>query len=306
MFRTTIIALLIFSTFSASAQVLPLEDFSPYNEQFRRLKVESVIDSAGSSVTRTSYDKLGRIIKKEEHGETTSIQHFHYQQRGDTLFRMRTSNGSKQPEEIVRYVFNKGKRLVEWYEFYMEQPDKPDGLPNWSGSARRFFYDDNGRLATRLDYSWIDVKLSRMPDLHLHPALWELKYLYRYTYDAKGKLKARWEHLNRYTYHERDSVSYDRQNRPETIVRRIDHLILGEWGIMDYIAKWEIKYWGNEKMTTYSQHHLNPTGQFIEIDYTKVVKEELSGPHGLPSRKTEGSTKKITWTNQYRYTFSPR
>lgn len=269
-------------TLTCFSQIREFEKYYPENHLFRKLQVKSVIDTIGSPSGRHYKKEFYTLCRQTAlyYIEDSVRTYFKYTKSGDTLIRSHLNTINGREEQVYKFeklVYNtKGK--IELYQ----SCQKNYGTNNQTSQCEmsKFYYDEKGRLITKLDYSENKYKKPFSENVQLVDTLMSLVDVNNYWYDNINRLAVKKQMIGRPEYRAVDSFFYDKSNK---LIERTSYQkqgYLGEFAIGDVTRTELIKYDLNKTTKTWFVKYSNwEQDQFktteIEID------EYIYYPNGL-------------------------
>ena len=231
------------------SQAPEFERFYPENSLYRKLQVKSVLDTIASPPNhhyKKEFDRLGRQTAWY-YVEDSVRTYFKYEKKEDTLSRLHyyTANGRERP--IYRrewFVYNeKGK--IELYQSC--QKNYGERIETSQCEMDKFYYDEKGRLLTRLSYAAPRYRQPFSVEMTLADTAMRLQSGLHYWYDKGDKLKAAAQLIGPPDFRSVDSFFYDSKGR---LVKRTSYQkrgFLGELTMTD-LTRIELKTYATNRL----------------------------------------------------------
>ena len=242
--HTFLVITLLFFAAQTYSQIDDLEMYYPENPMFKRLKVKSVLDTIASPEFhhyKKEFDTLGRQISWY-YIEDSVVTRFKYKKFDDTLIKFHYYTEKEIEHEVYQYEIYIYNKLGDILTYQSCRRNHGTGGKTSECSMDKFFYDDNGRLTSKLIYTNRNYKHPFSENLKLTDSLLNLVNVYSYQYDKNSKLILIKQMMGKPQYRRIDSFYYDKAGRLMKNVSRQNRGYLGEFAVNNLYRTITFKY----------------------------------------------------------------
>lgn len=246
--------------------------YYPENKTFKRNRIKYVIDSSEfilpSKFNVKLYDTLGRLIGDINRSIDSFNTPYIYSKTGDTTFRLKYNADRTQLLCFERFVQNKKGQVVSYLDccnYYFKND-------NYYVGYEEFYYDEKGRLKTKLSYFKEDYpgKVShtiniKRTDLQLNDVIY-----YSYKTLKKGNTLIIGKHASgKPEWRATDSIILDKQKRIIRFNSFSKMASMGEMVQNNVNSITEYKYSDSTlTITDYTTYCIAPFSDFKCLEYS--------------------------------------